>query len=129
MFVIHWAGNDISDEGPYPGGATDIDTNCRAMLADLKALGFKVCLSTTTYRIPPASNPSDPYNVNVMNPIIADTSLVDIPMDWYTLSFDNQLVWHDTDDLHPTAAGEQMNRDDIVSSIVPHVQAWVLIIV
>lgn len=114
LFVIHWGGNDVSQSGPYPGGATTLDTNCREMLQDLKDAGFKIALSDITYRIPPASNPTDPYNQNVMNQVITD--FADIPLNMYDLTFNNQGTWFEVDGIHPNSTGEDMTRNYIVDN-------------
>jgi lysophospholipase L1-like esterase len=119
MFVIHWAGNDISQSGPYPGGASTIDNNCRAMCQDLKDAGYKIALSDTTYRIPPASNPSAPYNQNVMSSVIAD--FADISLSLYDLTFNNQGTWYEVDGIHPNGVGEDMNRNYVVDTIIPNI--------
>ena len=114
LFVIHWGGNDVSQNGPYPGGETTLDTNCREMLQDLKNAGFKIALSDITYRIPPASNPTDPYNQNVMNALI--TEFADIPLNMYDLTFNNQGTWFEVDGIHPNGTGEDMTRNYIVDN-------------
>ncbi len=120
MFIMHAGGNDISDSGPYPGGASNLDTNMRSMIADMKSAGFKVALSDVTYRIPPASHPSDPYNQNVMNPIISE--LADVRCDLYDLTINNQGTWYDPDGIHPSdPVGEEMTRASMVDSIGPFV--------
>jgi len=35
LFVIHWGGNDVSRDGPYPGGAATMEANMRSMLDDI----------------------------------------------------------------------------------------------
>lgn len=112
LFVIHWGGNDVSQGGEYPAAADIMDTNCREMLQDLKAAGFKIALSNITYRIPPASNPTDPYNQNVMNLLIDE--FADIALDMHSLTFDNQGTWFEVDKIHPNLTGEDMNRNYIV---------------
>lgn len=117
LFVIHWAGNDISQLGPYPGGATTIDTNCRAMCQDIIDAGFKIAMSNTTYRIPPASNPTAPYNLNIMDSVIADFAI--IPMDLYDLTINNQVTWYEGDGIHPSTAGKDMNRVYVADTCSP----------
>lgn len=114
LFVIHWGGNDVSQSGPYPGGASTLDTNCREMLQDLKAAGFKVALSDISYRIPPASNPTEPYNTNVMNPIVEE--FADIPLSMYSVTTDNVDSWFEVDGIHPNSTGEDINRNYVVDN-------------
>ncbi|ANY29576.1 hypothetical protein BOX08_gp11 [Pseudoalteromonas phage BS5] len=115
MFMIHWAGGDTSQDGPYPGGATNINTNCRAMAQSLVDAGFKIAMSTITYRQPPGGNYSDEYNTNVMDAIISD--FADIPLDLYTLTFDNKDTYLGSDDVHPTTAGLQMIREWVAEGV------------
>lgn len=124
LFVIHWGGNDASRRGPYPGGATTMDSNCRDMCTQIKSAGCKLAISTITYRIPPASNPTAPYNDNFMNSVIND--FADVPMDLYALTFNNQATWFDTDGIHPNAQGESMTRQyvvDVTSQLIKSSQA------
>lgn len=114
LFVIHWGGNDISQNGPYPTGADTLEANCRSMLQDLKDAGFKIALSDTTYRIPPASNPTDPYNQNVMIPLINE--FADIKLGMYNLTFSNQGTWFEVDGIHPNTVGEDLTRNYIVDN-------------
>ncbi|WP_024602920.1 SGNH/GDSL hydrolase family protein [Pseudoalteromonas sp. TB41] len=114
LVVIHGGGNDQSQSGPYPGGATTMEENMRSMLQDLKDAGFKIALSTITYRIPPASNPSELYNENVINPLIAE--FADVALDMYSLTFDNQGTWFEVDGIHPNSTGEDMTRNYIVDN-------------
>lgn len=72
LVVLHGGGNDMSASGPYPGGATTLDTNYRQILTDLTSAGFAVFSSTVTYRIPPGSNPSAPYNQQIIIPAITE---------------------------------------------------------
>lgn len=114
LVVIHGGGNDQSQSGPYPGGAATMEDNMRSMLQDLKDAGFKIALSTITYRIPPASNPSELYNENVIEPLIAE--FADIPLDLYDLTFNNQGTWFEVDGIHPNGTGEDMTRNYIVDN-------------
>lgn len=125
LFVIHTLGNDISNEGPYPGGEAGMDERYRYILNEIKAEGFTFLPSTVSYRIPNASNPAEPYNVNVVIPAIQDIAPWamngDRPyMDLHKLSFDNQETWHDVDNLHPSDAGEEMNRQYIAQVIADY---------
>ena len=118
LVVPHWGGNDVSQNGPYPGGAATMEANCRSMLQDLKNAGFKIALSNITYRIPPASNPTDPYNQNVMNPLIEE--FADIDLNMYGLTFDNQGTWFEVDGIHPNGDGEYLTRNYVVDETTPY---------
>lgn len=120
MFMIHWAGGDTSQQGPYPGGADEINTNCRAMAQSLVDAGFKIAMSTITYRQPPGGNYSDEYNANVMDAIITD--FADIPLDLYTLTFDNKDTYLGSDDVHPTTTGLQMIREWVAEGICTQIK-------
>lgn len=113
LIEIHWGGNNVSREGPYPGGATTMEADCRAMLQDLKAAGFKIALSDITYRLPPSHQTSE-YNSNIMQPLIEE--FADIPLSLYKLSFDNQDDWFEPDGVHPSLFGEDLNRNYLVNS-------------
>lgn len=67
--LIHVGGNDVS-AGAYPSEATLLDDNLREIVTWLQDRGFNVMLSPISYRVPPASNPAEPYNTNVVEPII-----------------------------------------------------------
>lgn len=118
LFVIHWGGNDVSQGNGYPDNAATMEANMRSMLQDLKDAGFKIALSNITYRIPPASNPTDPYNQNVMNPLIEE--FADIALNMYGLTFDNQGSWFEVDKIHPNGDGEDMNRNYVVDETTPY---------
>ena len=118
LFVIHWGGNDVSQSGPYSGGAATIEANCRSMLQDLKSAGFKIALSDITYRIPPASNPTDPYNQNVMNGLISE--FADIPLRLYDFTFQRQDSWYEVDGIHPNGTGEDLTRNYVVDNTVTY---------
>jgi len=111
LFAIHWGGNDISNDGPYPGGAATMEANMRSMLDDIKAAGFKIMMSDITYRIPPASNPSQPYNDAFMYQLQSEYNDVD----WflYQLTFDNQANL-EPDGIHPDPVLENLIRQDLV---------------
>lgn len=122
VFVMHIGGNDVSTQGPYPGGYTSLNNNVRGIINDTIAEGFKIIPSSITYRIPPASNPSEPYNNNPIIPIIAELTpefmVGDRPlMDLYTLTYDNQAIWHSVDGIHPTAEGELLTRQYIAAQV------------
>lgn len=112
LIVMHGPGNDSSQNGPYPGGAELMGSNMREICRMIKDAGFRLAMSNITYRIPPASNPADPYNQNVINPLIAE--FADIALDMHGLSFDNQDDWFEVDKVHPNLKGEDMNRNYIV---------------
>lgn len=131
LFVIHGGGNDVSQGSGYPDNASAIDTNFRSMLQSLKDNGFKIALSDISYRIPPASNPTAPYNTNVMASLIND--FADITFSMYNLTFNNQDTWFEGDGIHPNSVGEDLTRKLVVDSTyerfsnlgpIPEPTAW-----
>jgi hypothetical protein len=72
LCLVHIGGNDVTSEGPYPGYETELDSQLREIAQWLEDRNFNFTFSPISYRIPPNSNPSDPYNVNIVNPIIQD---------------------------------------------------------
>ena len=67
--MIHIGGNNASS-GAYPAEAVEIDTKLREIVIWLQDRNFNVVLSPISYRVPPASNPTEPYNTNIVEPII-----------------------------------------------------------
>lgn len=113
LFVIHWGGNDVSRNGPYPGGADVMRDNCRQMLQDLKNAGYKVALSNITYREPP-SHDTIAYNDGVMNPLIEE--FADIALDMHTMTYTERDVWFEVDGVHPNTTGEDLTRKYVVDN-------------
>ncbi|GLQ31652.1 hypothetical protein GCM10007876_21310 [Litoribrevibacter albus] len=111
LFVIHWGGNDVSRDGPFPGGADTMEANMRSMLSDIKSAGFKIMMSDISYRVPPASNPSQPYNDAFMYQLQSEYNDVDWFLQQFT--FDNQ-VDIETDGIHPGAVLEEKIRQYLV---------------
>lgn len=126
LFVLHTGGNNISASGPYPGGYTSLNADFRDIIEAILASGAFVVPSTITYRVPPASNPSAPYNDGIAIPIISDLLIEQMingrpVLDLYNFTFDSQATWHSGDGIHPTTAGEAATREYIaqqVSSLV-----------
>lgn len=114
LFVIHAGGNDVSQSGPYPGGASTLESNMRSMLQDLRDAGYKIALSDISYRIPPASNPTDPYNQNILNSL--KDEFADISLSMYDLTINNQGTWFEVDGIHPNGTGEDLTRKYIVDN-------------
>lgn len=114
LFVMHAGGNDISQNGPYPGGDSLLDSNMRQICSMIKGAGYKLAMSDITYRIPPASNPSSPYNENIINPIISE--FADIHLNLYDLTIKNIDTWFEVDGIHPNSVGEDLTRNYIVDN-------------
>jgi len=74
LCLVHVGGNDVSSEGPYPGYETELDSQLREIAQWLEDRNFNFTFSPISYRIPPASNPSLPYNENIVTPIIQEFS-------------------------------------------------------
>lgn len=69
--MIHIGGNDVSS-GPYPSEAALLDSNLREIAQWLEDRNFNFTISPISYRVPPASNPAEPYNTNIVEPIITE---------------------------------------------------------
>ncbi|MEO6809141.1 MAG: hypothetical protein ABI353_08500 [Isosphaeraceae bacterium] len=75
--MIHIGGNDVSRHRPYPSGADNLRADLTKLVDLLKGDGRQVYLSRLSYRayknrdpVPPESNGSLPYNLNVYDPLI-----------------------------------------------------------
>lgn len=110
LVLLHVGGNDISSSGPYPGGSATLDSNYRQIISDLQTAGFTVMPCSITYRIPPASNPSAPYNERVVIPAITELTpealrLSGRPIiDLYRHTLVTPNI-HDPDGIHYTSTG------------------------
>jgi len=118
LFVIHWGGNNVSRDGPYPGGASDMEAEARSMLTDIKAAGFYVMMSDVSYRVPPASNPAQPYNDAFMYQLQSEFNDIDWFLHQYT--FENQALI-DPDGIHPTDALKAGIRQHLVDQASPFI--------
>ena len=125
--VLHAGGNDVSGSGPYPGGADLLESNLEAILSLLTGNGFQVMLSPLTYRIPPSSNPTAPYNTNIIIPLIHKYTpwwLVnnEPQFDLYEATFNNQ-DWIDVDGVHMSwSPGRGALRTHIVDTFNTNVK-------
>lgn len=115
IFLYHGPGNNVSNDGPYPGGAVEIEAGVRKVFEDILAAGFYCVASNITYRVPPASNPSEPYNINIIEPLIEEI----LPtwmgntgpiVDMYQLYYDNQANI-DPDGVHPDSILEKITTN------------------
>lgn len=114
-FLLHIGGNDVSGAGGYPGDSASISNDINQIVDELKAAGFKVALSTLTWRRPPASNPTEPYNTNIIQPII--DAKADIAMDLHTPTLANEAIWIGVDGVHPTNPGEDGIRAALTQTV------------
>ena len=115
MFMIHIGGNNVSAGTGYPDGGTALGDDINSIIDSLKTAGFIVALSTLTWRRPPASNPTDPYNINLIQPII--NAKADVPVDLYAPTLANEASWIQADGIHLTSAGEAGMRDTIIQQV------------
>ncbi len=116
IFLYHGPGNNVSVSGPYPGGEDEINTGVRQLIADILGAGFYLAMSNITYRVPPGSNPTEPYNTSIIEPIIVEllpdwanndgTAFIDM----YQFYFDNQANI-DPDGIHPDATLEKLTTE------------------
>lgn len=122
LYVMHTLGNNVSQSGPYPGGFTSGSASFRAIIEKIQASGSQVIASTITYRIPPASNPTAPYNDGIVIPITAELTPELMragrpALDLYELTFNNQSTWYSADGIHPNEVGQQMTREYIAEVV------------
>ena len=122
LFVLHIGGNDISQQGPYPGGSSALETNYAAIINSLHAAGFQVAPTSITYRIAPASNPSEPYNESVVIPLIEDLTPEwmdgDVPViDLNAFSNSIEGTGYEVDGIHPNGFGEASIREYIAEKV------------
>ena len=125
IFILHTGGNDISQGSGYPSGDTVLEANYISIVNSITNAGFTVAPTSISYRIPPASNPSAPYNDNIIIPQIASllpdwldengTPYIDL----YQATYDNQDTWYEADGIHPDDDGQ----DAIVAYIASRIQA------
>lgn len=109
MFVVHGPGNDIH---VYPHNEALIRDSMTLLCQRIKASGAKLALSTLTHRIAPSAKVSEPYNTNIITPLINEYA--DIALDLNKVSTDNVGVWHLPDGVHPTPEGIILNNQHIV---------------
>jgi hypothetical protein len=77
--MIHIGGNDVSRHRPYPGGADALRADLTELMDLMQGGDRQVYLSRLSYRayknrdpVPPESNGSLPYNLNVYDPLIRE---------------------------------------------------------
>jgi lysophospholipase L1-like esterase len=110
VVILHTGTNDIRAHGPYPGGATTLDSNYRQIITDLKAAGLTVIPSTIAFIIPPALSYAAPYNEGIIINAIMDTApeamrLSGRPIiDLYRHTLVTPNI-HDPDGIHYTSDG------------------------
>ena len=68
LTVVHGPGNDITDNGPYSGGASTITTNMTTVLSGIVNAGHRVMYGPISYRLP-GNNQSALYNTNTIHPL------------------------------------------------------------
>lgn len=106
--ALHTGGNDVTSDGPYPGGAELIASNLNGILDLFDANGNKVIMSPISYRV---NQDSAPYNENYVLPIIESRA-----PDWWASTtkfnlfelFQNNPDLLVSDGIHPTdPAGDE----------------------
>lgn len=112
LFVVHGPGNSI---GVYPHNEDLIRNGLTQLCQNIKNNGFKLALSTITYRQPPSTKVSEAYNVNIVEELIA--TYADVALDLYAVSYENRLRWFNADGVHPNAFGREANLNHIVDRI------------
>jgi hypothetical protein len=120
--MIHIGGNDAST-GAYPSEATLLDDNLREIAQWLQDRNFNFVFSPISYRVPPASNPAEPYNTNVVEPIINEFTPEwvsgGVPLyNFHKYFFENQSVISG-DGIHLTdPAGMDDVRENAVGQVI-----------
>lgn len=114
LVIVHGPGNDVTASGPYPGGASTIETNMTTVLSGIVNAGHKVMYGPMTYRVPPASNPTEPYNLEVITDLGTDYSpdfytgdSAIFNLHQFTKARSDQL---ETDGIHPSTSLEHLMR-------------------
>ena len=125
VVFVHTGGNDASVYGPYPGGATDMGENITALAQLFKAAGYKIIMTPISYRIPPASNPTEPYNTNVVNGLVSQYA--DHSVDMYNFTLDSGDAYFGTgggDGIHPSNPdGEILTVNYVVDNTYQYIQS------
>ena len=122
VFIVHAGGNDVSANGPYPSGDTTLASNYEQILTDIIGAGFFAIPCSITYRIPPSSNPSAPYNSNTIVPIMTKYCPESLRMngrpivDLYQYTSLTTGI-HDPDGIHYTSSGYDALGQYIASKI------------
>lgn len=123
--LMHTGGNDVSLYGPYPVGDSEMQVNVAGAAQSFKAAGFKLIMTPISYRIPPASNPTAPYNLNVMDALIS--TYADHQIDMYNFTLDSGDAYFGTlggDGIHPSNPdGEILTINYVVDNTFEYIQA------
>lgn len=119
LFFIHGSTNDVTQAGPYPGGATTLDTNMREVIETVQAAGHSVVYGRLSYYS--TLNPTGPYNVNVVDAIVEDLTPEYYrngapTFDWYSLAQANPDYL--SDGRHPTPWGAQFFRAHMAQVLI-----------
>lgn len=122
---VHTGGNDVSVYGPYPGGATGIGENITALAQLFKADGFKLIMTPISYRIPPASNPTEPYNTNIVDGLVSQYADHSVDMHTFTLNAgDAYFGAGGGDGIHPSDPdGEVLTVNYVVDNTYQYIQS------
>jgi len=112
--LLHTIGNNVSQNGPYPGGSSTIESELTEIIEQLQGAGFEVLPLMTSFRTPPASNPTEPYNTNILLPIFTDLCPNTVyddgvsALDFYTFT-KNVTAQYQTDGIHYNSTGYFQN--------------------
>lgn len=124
ILFVHAGGNDATLYGPYPGGATELGENLSALVETYKQAGFKMIMTPISYRIPPASNPTQPYNLNIVDGLVS--GLADHSVDMYTFTLTSGDAYFGTgggDGVHPSNPdGEILTVNYVVDNTYQYIQ-------
>lgn len=131
VVLMHGFGNDITPSGPYPGGASTFESRMRSIINQIHDAGHRVILGSVTYRIPPGSNPSSPYNAHIVEPIIRELT----PWGWdksahkpvynlYQLTRSEPQRYIISDNVHPNDNGQAQIRALTARAIGGYITGW-----
>lgn len=122
LVIVHGPGNTVTESGPYPGGKEEAYEGMRTIVDALHDAKADVLMANLSFRKPPASNPTAPYNKFVIEPLIksrvpeAWDDYLDKPQfDLYSLFFKHQDKLRDG--THPNAALQYLLRNEIAKVI------------
>ena len=128
LIVMHFGGNNVSSERPYPGGLTSMNSSFAALLAEAgnDPRFFPASISFRDYDDATFQDPSlgaKPYNENILIPWIAANyphamaSYGRPKLDFYRRSLQSYETWLSGDNIHLTSTGNTEFRAWIMERV------------
>lgn len=121
LFLFHGFGNDITDRGPWPGGISEFRNRVEQLIKMVHEAGHKAIWASVTYRTPNGSNPSAPYNVEMLHPLLEKISPESVSGSDFVYDLYGATVkhpeWISSDGIHPAARGRQLIRFETVKTL------------